>query len=131
MVESMQSLLDQFEQGTRERGKSTALYEDPDLAGAFADRELITALDKKLNEDPTYPVPEGFRKQIEKVPKYTYLVPDCIASHMKTSQKISTELMDDILFEAIGIHFLEPLVSFETKYKVKPAIAKKKINDPA
>jgi hypothetical protein len=32
---------------------------------------------------------------------------------MKEGQIIATEVMDDILFEAIGIHFLEPLVSFE------------------
>lgn len=33
-------------------------------------------------------------------------------------------MMDDILFEALGIHFLEPQVRFETKFKVKQAITK-------
>lgn len=34
--------------------------------------------------------------------------------------------MDQLLFEAIGIHFLEPQVSFSEKYKVKPAMTKQK-----
>lgn len=46
-VESLRALLTQFEAATRDRGRSTALYEDPDQSG-FADKELIAALDKKL-----------------------------------------------------------------------------------
>lgn len=34
--------------------------------------------------------------------------------------------MDEILFKALGVHFLEPLVHFEISYKVKPAINKVK-----
>ena len=70
-VESLDALLIQFEQATRDRGKSTALYEDPDQVG-MQDRELIKALDKKINDDPSYPVPEGFTKVLEKTPIYHY-----------------------------------------------------------
>ena len=34
--------------------------------------------------------------------------------------------MDELLFKAFGVHFLEPLVHFEIQYKVKPAITKVK-----
>lgn len=35
------------------------------------------------------------------------------------------------MFEAVGIHFLEPQVSFSEKYKIKTAITKKKqIREP-
>lgn len=34
--------------------------------------------------------------------------------------------MDEIVFKALGVHFLEPLVHFEVSYKVKPAISKVK-----
>lgn len=34
--------------------------------------------------------------------------------------------MDEIVFKALGVHFLEPLVHFEVSYKVKPAITKVK-----
>ena len=47
------------------------IYEDPD-ATVFADRELLQALEKKVNEDPSYPIPEGFRKVQGKTPVYKY-----------------------------------------------------------
>lgn len=46
-VESLKALLEQWEEATRARGKSTQLYEDPDQS-SFADKELIAALDKKV-----------------------------------------------------------------------------------
>jgi hypothetical protein len=62
------------------------------------DRELIQALDKKINQDPNYPVPEGFMKVIEKMPIYTYKVPECAAKSLKESKVMATEMMDEILF---------------------------------
>lgn len=107
------------------------MYEDPDQS-SFADKELVEALDKKLQADPSYPVPEGFRKVTEKVPIYEYKLPDCAASILSESQVIATTVVDELLFGALGIHFLEPQVQFEIKVKVKPTIAKgKKPPNPA
>lgn len=122
-IASLQALVDTFEQATRDRGKSTAIYEDPDTSN-FADRELIHALEEKCLEDPSYPVPEGFRKVIEKQPVFSFAIPDCAKSLLSEGQVIATELMDEILFDAIGEHFLEPLITFEHRTRVKPAIAK-------
>ena len=47
------------------------MYEDPYQVGV-ADKELIAALNKKLALDASYPVPDGFKKQSEKIPIYTY-----------------------------------------------------------
>jgi len=38
----------------------------------------LLALNKKLDQDPDYPVPEGFTKQKEKTILYNYGVPDYI-----------------------------------------------------
>jgi hypothetical protein len=43
-VESLRALVKQFEDATRARGRSTALYEDLDLSG-FGDKELVDALE--------------------------------------------------------------------------------------
>ena len=115
----------------RKSGKSTALYEDPDQTGAFADKELIKAIEKKLVEDPSYPVPEGFRKVSEKIPVYEYALPECVSKVLSESQNVSTSIMDDVLFEALGIHFLEPQVKFDSKIKVKPTITKQIKHNPA
>ena len=37
--------------------------------------------------------------------------------------------MDEILFKALEIHFLEPQVSFDIKTKIKPAITNSKKQD--
>ena len=105
-VDSLHALLAQFEQATRDRGKSTTLYEDPDQQG-MQDKELLQAIEDKINKDPNYPVPEGFTKAIEKTPVYSYKVPECAAKFLKESKVMATEVMDEILFEALGIHFLE------------------------
>jgi len=43
-VESIKAMLAQWEAATKERGKSTQLYEDPDIS-IFTDKELINALE--------------------------------------------------------------------------------------
>lgn len=79
-----------------------------------------------MNEDPSYPIPEGFRKVQSKTPIYKYQVSDAIKKFAPEKNVIVTEVMDEILFKALGVHFLEPMVHFETSYKVKPAITKGK-----
>lgn len=118
-VESIRALIAQFEQATRERGNSTVLYEDPD-ATSIGDQQLIKALNEKLVSDPTYPIPEGYFKQVEKTPLYEYRIPDQVAEQLKDSQVVSIELLDDLLNNLFGIHLLEPLVTFEERLKVRP-----------
>ena len=74
-VETIRAMIKNFEQVTRARGHSTVLYEDPD-ATSVKDRDLIKALNEKLVHDPSYPIPEGYLKQIERIPQYDYRVPD-------------------------------------------------------
>ena len=78
------------------------------------DRELLLAIEEKLNKYPNYPVPEGFTKAVEKTPVYSYKVPDCAVKFLKESKVMATEVMDEILFQALGIHFLESQVKFKT-----------------
>jgi len=35
---------------------------------------------------------------------------------------VALEILDSILSDKLGIHFLEPMVKFEERYKVKPQI---------
>jgi len=60
-VESVRALVNHFEIATRSRGHSTVLYDDPDATG-IGDKELIKALNKKLQEDPSYQITEGYFK---------------------------------------------------------------------
>ena len=53
-------------------------------------------------------MPEGFSKVIERMPIYSYKIPECAVKFLPESKVMATEVMDDILFEILGIHFLEP-----------------------
>lgn len=72
------------------------LYEDPDASSA-ADAKLIKALNDKLRVDPTYPIPEGYSKQMEKTPIYDFVVPKPLAAQMKESKVIVLEVLDQLL----------------------------------
>jgi hypothetical protein len=52
---------------------------------------------------------------------------------MSTGKQIAVELMDQLLIDLFDFSFLEPIVSFDTVIKVKPAISKSKkvVAEPA
>lgn len=58
------------------------------------------------------------------MPNYNYSLPDPAKLLMKENRIICVELLDEMFEKALGIHFLEPKVSFDVKYRVKPVIAK-------
>jgi len=41
---------------------------------------------------------------------------------MKESKVVALEVLDSILSDKLGFHFLEPMVKFEERYKVKQQI---------
>ncbi len=120
-VENLRALVSQMEQATRSRGNSTLLFEDPDASG-MGDQQLIKALNERLADDPDYPIPEGYFKQVERMPIYDYRVPDNAKDQISEDQVVCIEVMDELLNEIFGIHFLEPLVSFEERLKVRPVV---------
>lgn len=94
LAETVRSgLLRTFEEATRARGYSTVLYEDPD-ATSVADGKLIKALNEKLAQQPSYPIPEGFVKQLEKTPVYEYRVPEMVRGKAKESKVVALEVLD-------------------------------------
>jgi hypothetical protein len=62
--------------------------------------------------DPQYPIPEGFFKVVEKTPVYDYRIPKELASSLPPARVIAVELLDEILNNAFGFHYLEPLITF-------------------
>jgi len=121
LVERVKQMLEDWREATRSRGQNTILYEDPDATGA-GDMELCLELNKRLQEDPTYPIPEGYSKGVEKIPIYTYRIPDSLVSVLPESQVVSAESLDEIINELFGFHFIEPLVSMQEKARVRPKV---------
>ena len=61
---------------------------------------------------------------IEKIPVFKYEVPKCAHDLLGAARVAAIEVLDLCLDKAVGTHFLEPMVTFEQKTRVKPAIAK-------
>lgn len=97
------------------------MYEDPDATSA-GDAKLVKALNEKLKTDPSYPIPEGYVKQLEKTPIYDFKVPESISKYMKDSKVVALEVLDSILHNQFGFHLLEANVKYEERLKVKQQI---------
>ena len=119
LAELLKAFFDQMLLSTKSRGESIILFEDPDST-AMADPELIKILNKKIQEDPNYPLPEGFKKAKEKQLHHNYEVPSFIP--MSEAQRLSLEMLDDLIFSKFQFHFLEPIVKTDEIIKVKPII---------
>ena len=65
-------------------------------------------------------MPESYYKVIEKEQVLSYKLPEYL--EISEEQRICVELFDEILFNSIGVHLLESLVSYESHTKVKPRI---------
>lgn len=114
-------LLQHNEKVTKQRGQSTILYEDPDIT-SIGDQEILKELNKRVREQPDFILPEGYYKVAEKEQIFKYELPSYIAQGMSISKVVALETLDTFFSEALGFHILEALVSYESRYKVKPRI---------
>lgn len=125
-VECLHSFLRKLEKGQKDKGASTILFEDPD-ATTVGDATLLNALNKKIKEDPNYPLPEDYKKVKEKEMIYDYKLPDYIP--ISENKKFAMELLDDLIFDKFQFHFLEPIISYKETVKVKPIIRRQFKNE--
>lgn len=119
LVNLLKEFFDQMVLATKGRGDSTILFDDPDST-TLADPDLMKILNKKIKENPDYPVPEGFKKVKEFYLEYDYKVPEFIP--MTEAQRDSLEILDDLIFSKFQFHFLEPVVKKKETTKIKPII---------
>ena len=119
LAELLQAFFDQMLLSTKSRGESILLFEDPNST-AMADPKLIKILNRKIQEDLNYPLPEGFKKAKEKQLHHNYKVPSFI--QMSEAQRLSLEILDDLILSQFQFHFLEPIVISKEILKVKPII---------
>lgn len=60
-LKHLELLVEKMKKEATLKGQNTILFDDPD-AISISDPDLLIALNKKLEQDPDYPVPEGFTK---------------------------------------------------------------------
>ncbi len=124
LVESVQALVEHFAAAAEERGETTVLYKDPDTT-ALGDKDLLRELNKMVKENPDCPVPEGYRKVVDKKVRFDYLIKPSLIKCIPEATRICAELIEEVLGSAVaGTHILESVVKYETHTKVYPDIVK-------
>lgn len=92
-----------------EKGEKTALFDEPEAA-YFNESEVIREFTSRLEQDPNFILPEGYKKVTEKVYKLTPKFSDK-NTKIKQSFKDVYEILDEILYESeLRFHIVEPLV---------------------
>ena len=114
-------LFNYFRQAAKLKGENIVLYENPE-ATTLGDPEVIQELTEYVTSNPSYPLPEGYKKVEEKSIKEQYTIP----KHLQFPEnlRICIEVMDEILNKALGVHILEPITTYEYKTRIVPTIGR-------
>jgi hypothetical protein len=119
MPDMIMQLLSHFEKATKAKNQSTILYEDPDTT-TIGDMEMLKEMNRRVKDNPDYILPEGYYKVVDKEQNFNYTIPEYF--NVPESKKIAAETLDWLMNQALGIHILEAIVTYENRFKVKPRI---------
>jgi hypothetical protein len=75
-------------------------------------------LTQKVNQDPDFVLPPGFVK----VPSFNITYVHQAPEYLKESERISKEIIDNLVFSLFGFHTILPRAKHEPKTIVKPDI---------
>jgi hypothetical protein len=97
-----------------------AAQEDPLVVSGVLDNKMIMELNKRLARDPTFQLPEGYQKVTEKEIENKYTIPAYF--NIKESKRVAVETLDYIMFQALGIHLLEPMAEVKETLRARPIL---------
>lgn len=99
------ALIEQF-QRSQSKVVPASFYTEPDYG--VGDKDIIKALNARIKHDPNMEMPEGYKKIQEKDVMIVYKVPKVLG--MSKAYRASLEIIDEILFSSLKVHFLIPNV---------------------
>ncbi len=121
LVEAVRTLLAAFAAAAPHIGESGVLYTDPEAATLLSeDQELLRELNTMIEKSPNYPLPEGYKKVQEKEIRYVHRLGSSRVFNSYPSIKVAVEILDEILDQALGMHFVEPMPKTEYVTRVRP-----------
>lgn len=122
----VEKLIDHFKEAAKAHNEHTHLYDNP-YATSLADTEVLQQLTNLIQNDPNFIVPEGYKKIEQRKLADCYVLRE--NAGITEDHKICLELLDEILFNSIGIHAIEPLTGEYTIPRVVPVINKPKLDN--
>ena len=116
------------------KGESTVLFDEPDTA-YFNETEVIREFNRKLEEDPGFILPEGYKKIIDRSMQFEPTISPSLrsGSYLPESYINCYQIVNDIIVSAFGVNSIEPVSIKTTKAKAKPCVfvnIQSKINHP-
>jgi len=73
----------------------------------LGDNKVLDLFNKKLAENPDTPIPDDLKVVVDKEIKFEYKLPEFLP--LPDSYKRSMEVLDDLFFEKLGLHIIEPV----------------------
>jgi len=116
VIQQLEALLNHMQKAILYKGENATLFEDPEFVIGI-DRPKLKQLNSQLVEEPGMEIPEGFYKVYEKEIIYDYSLPESLP--VKESQRVVTEVLDLLLHDIFGVHFIEPRASAIIVPKIK------------
>ena len=107
-LNSVQALFDLIKKNwaSQSKNNSTTLFDNPH-AVALGDNKVLDLFNKKLAENPDTPIPDDLKVVVDKEIKFEYKLPEFLP--LPDSYKRSMEVLDDLFFEKLGLHIIEPV----------------------
>ena len=113
-VVSLKLLLDFMRNFLRGSNISTEIFDEADPG--TGDKDVVRSLNKLLAKDPNTPMPEGYKRVMDRDLKIIYGLPQLLA--IPESFQYAIETLDSILGR-IGIRIIEPQIEYTTMYRAK------------
>ena len=120
---SVKMLFDIFRKSSAEKGVSTKFYDEPDPG--VGDRDVVKRLNILLEKDENIPLPEGYKKVVEKDIELVYGIPEIFG--FEESKKIGISIVDDLLDKLFGIHLLEPFIVVKSVARARGVLSKPQV----
>ena len=103
-----------------EKGEKTTMFDEPEIA-YFNEEEVIKEFNRKLEEDPNFILPEGYKKITEKQISFKAEYSENVRQNLGEAYLDVMQVLDEILSEStLKIHLLEPISEKSVRTRVKP-----------
>ena len=117
---SLKYLFEHFRLSSVEKGISTKFYDEPDPG--IGDKEVVKKLNLLLEKDPNTPLPEGYKRVIEKEIEISYQIPHIL--NLSESQKVAVEVLDGLISKSMAFHILEPMITVKSVTRARGILFK-------
>jgi hypothetical protein len=81
--------------------------------------KVITVLEETINKYPDLPLPPGYKTKTLQVVNYDHKIPESFHKHMKESQIVCLEILNEFILKALGSSIIEPRVTLKGVTKVE------------